>query len=917
VSGAGVEVGVMSDSYDVNTTDTASAADGVAGGDLPGPGNPCGRTTPVDVLAEGPSNGTDEGRGMLELVHDLAPGAGLAFASGSVESAFPARVAALRSAGADVVVDDITYYDDPFFQQGPASVAIEEARSAGTAYFSSAGNFNVSVSGQDRSSWEAPAWRSTACPGGLPDGYTGCMNFAAAGATARNQLTIGVLPGRRMTLDFQWAHPWFGVDTDLDIFLLSGTSIVAYSGLANNGPGGTQKPFELMSWLNTGTTQANVKLVIAKYGAGADSGRLKAVLSGNSAGVIDSIAPEDRFGPTIIGHNGAPGAMSVTAVPYSDAGVVESYSSRGPVTHYFGPVNGTTPAAALTQPLTLAKPDIAATDCTLTTFFPASPGGVFRFYGTSAAAPHAAAVAALEREAAPEATVNQIYDAQRATARAVGSFSAEARGAGLVDAYAALDRITQGAPIVTTDPATSVTSSTATLNGGVNPHRLSTSVHFEYAAAGGITVSTPSQPVAAGNAAVQVSAALTGLEPNTTYTYRLVATNSAGTSSGEDRTFTTASSALFADTGAASAVTATGATLAGTADPRGTATSARFEYGSTTAYGSQTDAQDLGSGRTPVDVTATLQGLEPATTYHYRLVATSSGGTTSGADRTFTTASSAPVATTGEASAVTTTGATLAGAANPQGIDGTARFEYGTTTAYGSQTGAQPLGSGHGAVGVTATVGGLEPATTYHYRLIAENAAGVSRGPDRTFTTAAVELPVPPPSAPPAESPPAVPPIGPIAAPVPAPPAPPAPAAPAAAPRTIALTLTGRTLRVTGANDVARAAVSVRQGRRTLARKAPRLRAGAMTLRLRWSDVRNGRVVTVALGGSQIRISLAARRLGLGVGGAFARATLQLRRGSRTLASGALQPPKRALALRIAQARRPRTDRLAVALTSP
>ena len=104
---------MISDSYDVRTTDTRNAADGVASGDLPGAGNPCGRTTPVDVVAEGPATGTDEGRGMLELVHDLAPDASLAFASADPASAFPDRVAALRDAGADVLVDDITYLDDP------------------------------------------------------------------------------------------------------------------------------------------------------------------------------------------------------------------------------------------------------------------------------------------------------------------------------------------------------------------------------------------------------------------------------------------------------------------------------------------------------------------------------------------------------------------------------------------------------------------------------------------------------------------------------------------------------------------------------------------------------------------------------------------------------------------------------------
>jgi hypothetical protein len=888
VSGAGVKVGVISDSYDVATTDGANAADGVASGDLPGAANPCDQTTPVDVLAEGPASGTDEGRGMLELVHDIAPGADLAFATAAPETAFPDRVAALRSAGADVLVDDVTYYDDPFFQPGPADVAIDDARRAGTAYFSSAGNFNVMASGQNRSAWEAASWRSTTCPGVVPQGYTGCMNFAAANATASTQLPIRVLPGHRVTVDFQWAEPWFGVDTDLDIILVSGSTVVAASALQNNGSDGTQKPFELLSWVNGGANAADVGLIVAKYGDGPDAGPLKAVLSGNAAAFVGTAAPEDRYGPAIIGHNGAAGGMSVAAVPYSDASQVETFSSRGPVTHYFGPVDGTVPAAPLSGAQTLAKPDIAATDGTLTTFFPTGS----RFYGTSAAAPHAAAVAALELEAAPEATVDDVYDTLRATARPVGGFGSEARGAGLIDAYAALDRITQGPPIPVGLGATGVTSSGATLSGTVNPHRLSTTVRFQYGIAGGATASTPNQAIGNGKANVDVTAAISGLLPNATYTYRVVASNSAGTAQGEDRTFTTASVPPVASTGAASAITPTGAKLAGMANPQGTATNARFEYGPSAAYGSATDVIDVGSGRATTDVTASLTGLQPATTYHYRLVTTNSAGTTRGDDQTFTTASAPPAVITGAAAAITKTGARLAGSADPQGIATSARFEYGPTTAYGTGTGATDVGSGRAPVNVIATLAGLTPGTTYHYRLVATNAAGTTHGPDRTFTTARPAVVVTPHPAPP-------------------------PATPARPTRTIALTLSGRTLRVTGAADVTRAVVRVRQGHRTLTRKRPAVRAGAMKLRLRWSDVRNGRVLTVSLGASNIRIDLRAKKVRLKLGGTFTHATAQVRRHATTLADGALAPPTQALTLRLERKRRPRTDSIVVVVQSP
>lgn len=109
-----------------------------------------------------------------------------------------------------------------------------------------------------------------------------------------------------------------------------------------------------------------------------------------------------------------------------------------------------------------------------------------------------------------------------------------------------------------------------------------------------------------------------------------------------------------------------------------------------------------------------------------------------------TLAAGAPGATTGDASALTDTQASLAGTVNPQGELTSYAFQYGTTTAYGQQSGLSSAGSGTADVPVTADLAGLTPGTTYHYRVIATNASGTTVGADRTFTTTGSAPPPPP-----------------------------------------------------------------------------------------------------------------------------------------------------------------------------
>ncbi len=201
-------------------------------------------------------------------------------------------------------------------------------------------------------------------------------------------------------------------------------------------------------------------------------------------------------------------------------------------------------------------------------------------------------------------------------------------------------------PTVETKAASPVTQTSATLNATVNPNGGTVSdCHFEYGTtnAYGSSASCSSLP-GSGTSPVAVSAAVTGLTANTTYHFRISATNPGGTSKGSDETFTTLSNAPTVETKAASAVTQTSATLNATVNPNGgTVSDCHFEYGTTNAYGSSATCSSLpGSGTSPVAVSASVTGLTANTTYHFRISATNPGGTSKGSDQTFTTLTSLP-----------------------------------------------------------------------------------------------------------------------------------------------------------------------------------------------------------------------------------------------------------------------------------
>ncbi len=294
---------------------------------------------------------------------------------------------------------------------------------------------------------------------------------------------------------------------------------------------------------------------------------------------------------------------------------------------------------------------------------------------------------------------------------------------------------------VQTQEASTLAQTTATLNASVNPNGSEVGdCHFEYGTTAAYGTSVPCATLpGSGTSPVEVSAPVTKLAPNTTYHYRIVASNAGGTSNGSDEAFATLPDPPTVETQAASTITQTGASLNGSVNPNGGAISdCHFEYGTTEAYGSSIPCEEaVGAGSSPVAASAELTGLAADTTYRYRIVATNAGGTSRGAEQTLQTPPYPPTVETLAASAITNKAAKVDATVNPNGASvSDCHFEYGTTTGFGMSVPCSPSpGAGSSPVAVAGTLKGLSPGTAYYYRVVASNAGGTSYGAEATFTT--------------------------------------------------------------------------------------------------------------------------------------------------------------------------------------
>jgi hypothetical protein len=520
LDGTGVKVGVLSDSYNcyavyaapgsgvpasgpagyASNGYSATAATDIATGDIPGG---------ISVLEEGPCTGydpkyelpfSDEGRAMMQIIHGIAPKAGLAFYTASnSETDFAAGIEALAGAGAQVITDDEAYFDEPFFQDGLIAQAVDTVAAQGVVYTSAAGN-------EARHAWQSVAPSFATLSVTPPNAGEYLLNFDTSGATTTTALAITVpplAPGDFVPVIVEWDQPYVtgapgsgGATSEINVCVsgVTGNDLISdgyFSPITCTGPNALgSDPLQIILIANPASSASNTTTetlsIMVGLAGGAPPGRVKVSLADNGVGItINQFATDS---PTLQGHPGAAGAGAVGAAFYFETprcgtspATLESFSSAGG-----DPILFSSTGQRFATPVLRQKPDFVAPDGANDTFlgYTLAAAGVTgangllpnaiaicqnapqypNFFGTSAATAHAAGLAALLKQASPAATGAEILAALRQGARAMGSAPNPDSGYGLLDAPGALAFLPPGPPTLTLAPGSVAAGASTTLS---------------------------------------------------------------------------------------------------------------------------------------------------------------------------------------------------------------------------------------------------------------------------------------------------------------------------------------------------------------------------------------------------------------------------------------------------------------------
>jgi Tryptophan-rich Synechocystis species C-terminal domain/Subtilase family len=423
VNGTGIKVGVLSDSFN----NLGGAAADEAGGALPSASN-------VQVIKDLASGGTDEGRAMMQIIHDIAPGANLAFYTAfDSEQDFANGILALAAAGSKVIVDDVSYFDEPFFQNGVVAQAIQTVEAEGVTYVTAAGN--------DASNGYQAAWSPIS---GTFDGHA-LSDAESFGGSLVQTVTINTEgTGDAIPLLLEWNQAYGAATSNLEILVFHNGSLVGTA--TNQTSGEPTNPWVEYDFATSGTYQVAIENL-----SGPNPGQIKEITAGDGLPATISGANSG----TVVGHAMTPGAISAGAVSVAQTpafgfspAISESFSSSGAGTELLFANNGT----ALSSPDVLSPVTVSGVDDIATTI----TGGLSDFYGTSAASASLAGVAALILSADPNLTPAQVEQIMEQTAAPMSNSAVSGAGLAQVDPAVAAAEALATTVVIRTDGSTTL-----------------------------------------------------------------------------------------------------------------------------------------------------------------------------------------------------------------------------------------------------------------------------------------------------------------------------------------------------------------------------------------------------------------------------------------------------------------------------